>query len=38
MGLGGYLAAKSDAEHYSSERVREEIEAAVAFKIARAIS
>ncbi len=23
MGLGGYLAAKSDAEHYSSERRRE---------------
>lgn len=26
MGLGGYLAAKSDAEHYASERVREELE------------
>lgn len=26
MGLGGYLAAKSDAEHYVSERVREESE------------
>ena len=26
MGLGGYLAAKSDAEHYASERKREEIE------------
>jgi VIT1/CCC1 family predicted Fe2+/Mn2+ transporter len=26
MGLGGYLAAKSDAEHYASERVREETE------------
>src|SRR5512143_3579484 len=26
MGLGGYLAAKSDAEHYFSERVREENE------------
>jgi VIT1/CCC1 family predicted Fe2+/Mn2+ transporter len=26
MGLGGYLAAKSDAEHYVSERKREEIE------------
>jgi VIT1/CCC1 family predicted Fe2+/Mn2+ transporter len=26
MGLGGYLAAKSDAEHYASERAREEIE------------
>ena len=26
MGLGGYLAAKSDAEHYQSERLREERE------------
>src|SRR6202140_5120495 len=26
MGLGGYLAAKSDAEHYASERAREEWE------------
>jgi vacuolar iron transporter family protein len=26
MGLGGYLAARSDAEHYASERVREEHE------------
>lgn len=26
MGLGGYLAAKSDAEHYASERSREERE------------
>jgi VIT1/CCC1 family predicted Fe2+/Mn2+ transporter len=26
MGLGGYLAAKNDAEHYSSERKREEWE------------
>jgi VIT1/CCC1 family predicted Fe2+/Mn2+ transporter len=26
MGLGGYLAARSDAEHYSSERAREERE------------
>jgi len=26
MGLGGYLAAKSDAEHYQSERNREETE------------
>jgi vacuolar iron transporter family protein len=26
MGLGGYLAAKSDAEHYESEKKREEIE------------
>jgi vacuolar iron transporter family protein len=27
MGLGGYLAARSDAEHYASERRREEQEA-----------
>src|SRR6059036_1988184 len=26
MGLGGYLAARSDAEHYQSERIREELE------------
>jgi VIT1/CCC1 family predicted Fe2+/Mn2+ transporter len=26
MGLGGYLAARSDAEHYASERLREERE------------
>jgi VIT1/CCC1 family predicted Fe2+/Mn2+ transporter len=26
MGLGGYLAARSDAEHYASERVREQLE------------
>jgi VIT1/CCC1 family predicted Fe2+/Mn2+ transporter len=26
MGLGGNLAAKSDAEHYASERKREELE------------
>src|SRR6516164_9357966 len=26
MGLGGYLAAKSDADHYFSERSREERE------------
>jgi VIT family protein len=26
MGLGGYLAASSDAEHYASERVREQRE------------
>src|SRR5450755_3215440 len=26
MGLGGYLAARSDAEHYASERKREEEE------------
>jgi len=24
MGLGGYLAARTDAEHYTSERIREE--------------
>jgi VIT1/CCC1 family predicted Fe2+/Mn2+ transporter len=28
MGLGGYLAAKSDAEHYASERQREKEEVA----------
>jgi len=28
MGLGGYLAAKSDAEHYTSEREREKREVA----------
>ena len=26
MGLGGYLAAKSDAEHYVSEKKREQLE------------
>src|SRR6185436_8848898 len=26
MGLGGYLAARSDAEHYDSERAREQRE------------
>src|ERR1035437_5452522 len=26
MGLGGYLAARSDAEHFASERIREERE------------
>src|ERR1700731_55970 len=26
MGLGGYLAARTDAEHFASERVREERE------------
>src|SRR5678815_1274585 len=26
MGLGGYMAARSDAEHYGSEREREEAE------------
>ena len=28
MGLGGYLAAKSDAEHYIKEREREKREVA----------
>jgi len=28
MGLGGYLAARSDAEHYASERERERLEVA----------
>jgi VIT1/CCC1 family predicted Fe2+/Mn2+ transporter len=28
MGLGGYLAARSDAEHYASERSREQREIA----------
>src|SRR5271167_4488040 len=26
MGLGGYLAARGDAEHYASEKIREERE------------
>src|ERR1700679_2375793 len=26
MGLGGYLAAKGDAEHYAAEKLREERE------------
>src|SRR6185369_11476144 len=26
MGLGGYLAARGDAEHYVSEKAREELE------------
>jgi len=26
MGLGGYLAAKTDAEHFASERIREDLE------------
>src|SRR6266545_1655675 len=26
MGLGGYLAARSDAEHYATERAREQLE------------
>src|SRR5208283_5016755 len=29
MGLGGYLAARSDAEHYANERHREETEVAL---------
>jgi VIT1/CCC1 family predicted Fe2+/Mn2+ transporter len=28
MGLGGFLAARSDADHYRSERTREELEIA----------
>ena len=28
MGLGGYMAAKSDAEHYAKEREREKREVA----------
>src|SRR5579885_3398282 len=26
MGLGGYLAARTDAEHFTTERAREEVE------------
>src|SRR2546426_2406539 len=26
IGVGGYMAATSDAEHYDSERIREELE------------
>jgi hypothetical protein len=26
MGLGGYLASRSDAEHYEAERTREAVE------------
>jgi NAD/NADP transhydrogenase alpha subunit len=29
MGLGGYLAARSDVEHYASERAREVAETGV---------
>ncbi|MDR3639091.1 MAG: VIT1/CCC1 transporter family protein [Isosphaeraceae bacterium] len=36
MGLGGYLAAKSDAEHYASEKLREEREVATVPHIERA--
>src|SRR6478735_5854112 len=32
MGLGGYLAAKSDAEHYAKEREREMREVAEVFQ------
>src|SRR5215203_958733 len=28
MGLGGYLAARSDADHYASEKAREHFEVA----------
>jgi len=40
MGLGGYLAARSDAEHYDSEQLRQEqevrdIPAAEAKEVAR---
>lgn len=36
MGLGGYLAARSDAEHYASERVRESREVAEVPEIEKA--
>jgi VIT1/CCC1 family predicted Fe2+/Mn2+ transporter len=36
MGLGGYLAARSDAEHYASERQREEREVETVPDIERA--
>lgn len=36
MGLGGYLAAKSDAEHYASEKLREEREVETVPHIERA--
>jgi len=36
MGLGGYLAAKSDAEHYASERRREEREVVEKNQVERA--
>ena len=32
MGLGGYLAARTDAEHYGSERAREDWEIEVSAK------
>ena len=32
MGLGGYLAARSDAEHYASERLREQAKCAISLR------
>jgi hypothetical protein len=32
MGLGGYLAAKSEADHYNTEREREGIAATACIK------
>lgn len=36
MGLGGYLAAKSDAEHYTNERKREEREVVERIEVEKA--
>src|SRR5512135_2117735 len=36
MGLGGYLAARGDAEHYASEKLREEREVATVPHLERA--
>src|SRR4029078_8269076 len=36
MGLGGYLAAKSDAEHYANERRREEREVVERIEVEKA--
>ena len=36
MGLGGYLAARSDAEHYASEQARENLEIAEKADLERA--
>jgi vacuolar iron transporter family protein len=36
MGLGGYLAAKSDAEHYANERQREEREVVERIEVEKA--
>jgi VIT1/CCC1 family predicted Fe2+/Mn2+ transporter len=36
MGLGGYLAAKSDAEHYANERKREEREVVERIEVEKA--